>query len=1293
MIRRSIVAACAASLAMCPAARPEQPGKLDSPMMESAALLGRVSPYATEPTISDRGAFFDIFNQTQECSGNGVYFRIQQSSLAAITTDRVGVIIGPTGGIQDSGVSTGGSFDRIVLRYATGMPGPFSAARFDVHQDASMGIDRVGRRMSSLAIAGLPGDETPSDGFSDQIELTIDLNLSFCTAVNLVTGTTINLPVFDPTGHLFVWPIWLERGAFGFSMHPPAEAFDWGPVLAFGGVGGTDAMRLLDSSGRMAEPDTRFFFGGLLCPTRPQSSMWLRLQSVSPPPNLVLADSFNDSVVASNYTPIGAALLSESGGSLVVNTPGVGEAGFAFRFNTPLAGEACNVLLGANFVAVAQDAAIQLEIITTAFGGGDQADVTARIIQKGQAGSATDPCRLNIVVTDKNGKKQIFTIEGKKLADIDSSWFDKVGTQRQFEIRFKDGSRWNSPLVDPPNDDLAGFNLTTTGTQISVAAHMVEDTHRVQLNYVSGTATVASLAPTSTDGFNAQILLGSHEIDVRNIAPESLYIHSVHPTGGFVLGATPAVAPGNSVQYDDNLLTISLTNAPLRFSIDPSSFVISAVLGDGRRFFAGTRAVLDPDPFGTMTLADLYQVDPVDLTVSGSVPHVADGVDLATITVLALSRETGLPVDGLDLRGDVSLPDGDGEAEYVLVPLGGGGYQLSLASSVAGLVHVSVYAVGTLGFGDTHVQFLADTPTQMDVSATSSQVLRPGGFLLSSAPTETYVQLLDANGNPAIINAGDLIISTPPNVEATVTPVAQSATVVQLTLNCDGYLPASALEIFHLPTGLSETVIVSRPVLGPARLADNPIWTGGETFVISLELTVDSGWNASNWTIPILLDTGLTAIGQVSFVQDGDPFDSFQVLPQTVPNASPCSEQNLLVSVVRVAPPIPGQSSAARIDVVIEPRDTSSAPYRDVTGLIVPQSISSNAVHPSFGTTTIAANDDTVWIPVVVCSLKSWMFGCIIYVRGDVPAGKAQVTKEQLCASHNLINDVWKQACIAFRKEYCDIIVSGKINGKDITESIPKEDAHYAKVNQAARDALDACGINPGAKCLIYLHVQAQTGLNGTTRATGIGGRNVTVHKGKRDSRTSPHEVGHCLGLEHPDPPVGDNLMTPSGMANAADNTNLNAAQIAAARGSPFLNKFIIPIYFCYYVPFSSVQPSPDGDGDGADDACDTCPATANPDQGDADLDRVGNDCDNCPSVSNRDQHDDDGNGVGDACQNCPGDVDGDNDVDLTDLSRLLSNFGVASGATRGMGDLNGDGDVDLSDLSMLLANFGAACS
>ncbi len=58
----------------------------------------------------------------------------------------------------------------------------------------------------------------------------------------------------------------------------------------------------------------------------------------------------------------------------------------------------------------------------------------------------------------------------------------------------------------------------------------------------------------------------------------------------------------------------------------------------------------------------------------------------------------------------------------------------------------------------------------------------------------------------------------------------------------------------------------------------------------------------------------------------------------------------------------------------------------------------------------------------------------------------------------------------------------------------------------------------------------------------------------------------------------------------------------------------------------------------------------------------------------------------------CPGDLDGDGDVDLTDLSILLGNYGMTSGAEYEDGDLDGDGDVDLADLAQLLGHYGESC-
>jgi hypothetical protein len=67
------------------------------------------------------------------------------------------------------------------------------------------------------------------------------------------------------------------------------------------------------------------------------------------------------------------------------------------------------------------------------------------------------------------------------------------------------------------------------------------------------------------------------------------------------------------------------------------------------------------------------------------------------------------------------------------------------------------------------------------------------------------------------------------------------------------------------------------------------------------------------------------------------------------------------------------------------------------------------------------------------------------------------------------------------------------------------------------------------------------------------------------------------------------------------------------------------------------------------------------------------------------------GNGVPNECD-CLGDLDGDCDIDLADLARLLASYGMTAGACYPDGDLDGDGDVDLSDLAGVLAVYGTVC-
>jgi hypothetical protein len=54
-----------------------------------------------------------------------------------------------------------------------------------------------------------------------------------------------------------------------------------------------------------------------------------------------------------------------------------------------------------------------------------------------------------------------------------------------------------------------------------------------------------------------------------------------------------------------------------------------------------------------------------------------------------------------------------------------------------------------------------------------------------------------------------------------------------------------------------------------------------------------------------------------------------------------------------------------------------------------------------------------------------------------------------------------------------------------------------------------------------------------------------------------------------------------------------------------------------------------------------------------------------------------------------PGDANLDGQVDINDLTIVLSNFGRSGGMTWYTGDFNGDGKVDINDLTIVLSNFG----
>ena len=54
-----------------------------------------------------------------------------------------------------------------------------------------------------------------------------------------------------------------------------------------------------------------------------------------------------------------------------------------------------------------------------------------------------------------------------------------------------------------------------------------------------------------------------------------------------------------------------------------------------------------------------------------------------------------------------------------------------------------------------------------------------------------------------------------------------------------------------------------------------------------------------------------------------------------------------------------------------------------------------------------------------------------------------------------------------------------------------------------------------------------------------------------------------------------------------------------------------------------------------------------------------------------------------------PGDANFDGNVNVNDLTVVLTNFGRTSGTSWGTGDFNGDGTVDVNDLTIVLSHFG----
>ena len=114
---------------------------------------------------------------------------------------------------------------------------------------------------------------------------------------------------------------------------------------------------------------------------------------------------------------------------------------------------------------------------------------------------------------------------------------------------------------------------------------------------------------------------------------------------------------------------------------------------------------------------------------------------------------------------------------------------------------------------------------------------------------------------------------------------------------------------------------------------------------------------------------------------------------------------------------------------------------------------------------------------------------------------------------------------------------------------------------------------------------------------------------------------------------------------------------------------------------------SRDLDDDGFLNENDNCPNIYNPNQEDMDADSVGDSCDNCIDVYNSDQADANGNDIGDACEYICGDINGDETINIFDVTGLIGFLYLEGEPPVSMddADVNNDGNVNIFDITYLI--------
>ncbi|ANM30832.1 hypothetical protein ABI59_16495 [Acidobacteria bacterium Mor1] len=245
----------------------------------------------------------------------------------------------------------------------------------------------------------------------------------------------------------------------------------------------------------------------------------------------VFEDDFESDDTYATYTPIGDATVTIGRGLLSVDIPDTsGDHGLSVRVPENGTGIRC---FGFTFGDI-DEAPLGSSMTWTWWGydeNGKQVEMLRTEVIK--SGSFT------VRHTKKDGTTVSHHVPGKNWRDVKKKQWDtrRRGKQVQLEIKFKDGSKYSSEWIDPPEGTIAGFDVETDVADFSLDGTGGEEIHAdldaVELEPVE--AGVKSVATSSVVDEGPAWLLQVKDADhivaatVREVHSERVFFEDGEP--------------------------------------------------------------------------------------------------------------------------------------------------------------------------------------------------------------------------------------------------------------------------------------------------------------------------------------------------------------------------------------------------------------------------------------------------------------------------------------------------------------------------------------------------------------------------------------------------------------------------------------------------------------------------------------------------------------------------------------------------------------------------------------------